>query len=348
MTVKKQPDGRWLAQCFPNGRDGKRVRKIFTTKGEAIAFERHILEEAQDKPWIGEKQDKRKLTELVETWFRAHGVTLGDGEKRKSLMLFACDAMGDPLATEFNAKIFSAYREKRLSGEIKRTDRIKTVTPRTVNLELSYFRAMFNELIRLEEWTKDNPISKVRSYRIDEQEMAFLNNEEVESLLNECMKSRSKHLVLVVKVALATGARWSEAEKLVGNQVKNNTVTFLKTKGKKNRSVPISPELVSELPKKVGSKRLFSSCYSAFRSAIKRTGIELPPNQLSHVLRHTFGSQFMMAGGNILVLQRILGHTDIKMTMRYAHFSPNHLSEAIAFNPLQRLKEWQQNGSKET
>ncbi len=42
----------------------------------------------------------------------------------------------------------------------------------------------------------------------------------------------------------------------------------------------------------------------------------------------------MMNGGNILVLQRVLGHTDIKMTMRYAHFAPDHLEGAVTFNPL--------------
>ena len=42
----------------------------------------------------------------------------------------------------------------------------------------------------------------------------------------------------------------------------------------------------------------------------------------------------MMGGGNILVLQRILGHTDIKVTMRYAHFAPDHLTEAVQLNPL--------------
>ena len=41
-----------------------------------------------------------------------------------------------------------------------------------------------------------------------------------------------------------------------------------------------------------------------------------------------------MNKGNILTLQRILGHADIKMTMRYAHLSPEHLKEAIKFNPL--------------
>ncbi len=37
----------------------------------------------------------------------------------------------------------------------------------------------------------------------------------------------------------------------------------------------------------------------------------------------------MMNGGNILVLQQILGHQSITMTMRYAHFAPDHLEESI-------------------
>jgi site-specific recombinase XerD len=80
------------------------------------------------------------------------------------------------------------------------------------------------------------------------------------------------------------------------------------------------------------------ACYSAFRKALQRAGIETPAGQLIHVLRHTFASHFMMNGGNILVLQRILGHTDIKVTMRYAHFAPDHLAEAMLLNPLSRME----------
>lgn len=46
-------------------------------------------------------------------------------------------------------------------------------------------------------------------------------------------------------------------------------------------------------------------------------------------MRHTFASQFMMNGGNLYDLQKILGHTKIEMTMRYAHLSPDHLASAI-------------------
>ncbi len=56
-----------------------------------------------------------------------------------------------------------------------------------------------------------------------------------------------------------------------------------------------------------------------------------------HVLRHSFASHFMMNGGNIFVLRDILGHADISMAMRYAHFAPDHLSVAILHNPLSNL-----------
>lgn len=53
-----------------------------------------------------------------------------------------------------------------------------------------------------------------------------------------------------------------------------------------------------------------------------------------NVLRHTFASHFMMNGGNILVLQRIIGHSNIWERMRYSHSSPEHLEDVVLFNPL--------------
>jgi site-specific recombinase XerD len=83
--------------------------------------------------------------------------------------------------------------------------------------------------------------------------------------------------------------------------------------------------------------RVFVYGYAAFREAIDECGIELPKGQLTHVLRHTFASHFTMNGGNILVLQRILGHSSLTMTMRYAHLAPEHLQEARLLNPMAKL-----------
>lgn len=81
-------------------------------------------------------------------------------------------------------------------------------------------------------------------------------------------------------------------------------------------------------------RRFFSNCRTAFRKAADRSGIEFPKGQKTHILRHTFASHFMMNGGDILTLQRVLRHGDLKMTMRYAHYSPSYLDKILSINPL--------------
>lgn len=125
--------------------------------------------------------------------------------------------------------------------------------------------------------------------------------------------------IYITKIALSTGCRWSEAENLTDRNITDNLLTFTKTKNGQNRSVPISDELKAEIPIKKG--RLFKSCMSIFRKAIEELNINLPKGQSTHALRHTFASHFMMKGGNILVLQQILGHASITETMKYSHFS---------------------------
>lgn len=327
MAIRKNPGGGWICELYPNGASGKRIRKKFATKGEALAFEQYTIQ----TPWTEEKEDRRTLKTLVDSWYSAHGITLKDGLRRQGAMHHAFECMGEPLARDFDAQMFSRYREKRLKGDYARSNRVKEVSPRTLNLELAYFRAVFNELTRLGEWKGENPLKNIRPFRTEETEMAFLTREQIQHLLNECQ--HNDELLCIVKICLATGARWSEAQGLKKSQVTKYKVTFTKTKGRKNRTVPISVNLYEGLPE--AKSLLFNSdCYGAFRSALERTGIELPAGQLTHVLRHTFASHFMMNGGNILVLQRVLGHTDIKMTMRYAHFAPDHLEETLRLNPL--------------
>ena len=139
---------------------------------------------------------------------------------------------------------------------------------------------------------------------------------------------------LMLKRCLSTGCRWGEAVNFRSEHIANNIVTFVSTKGNKPRSVPISTALSKQMPKRTG--KLFpKSCNdSTFRTAIENTKIKLPTGQMTHVLRHIFASHFMMNGVNILVLQRILGHASIVDTMKYSHFAPDHLEDAVRLNPL--------------
>lgn len=146
---------------------------------------------------------------------------------------------------------------------------------------------------------------------------------------------------MIAKVCLATGARWSEAQNLEVRHIRNSQIQFAGTKSGKVRTIPIDQNFEKSLlehhDKTDTGQRLFAYAYSAFRDAVERAGITLQKRQLTHVLRHTFASHFMIEGGNILVLQRSLGHASLTMTMRYAHLAPDHLLEVVKLNPLSRL-----------
>ena len=74
-----------------------------------------------------------------------------------------------------------------------------------------------------------------------------------------------------------------------------------------------------------------------FAGACKRAGIEDFP---FHDLRHTCASYLVMQGANLKAVQRLLGHSDSKMTDRYSHLPPDHLRESVnLLNPLPSGKE---------
>ncbi|ESC18028.1 phage integrase, partial [Salmonella enterica subsp. enterica serovar Agona str. 0322] len=71
------------------------------------------------------------------------------------------------------------------------------------------------------------------TFKIAEGELAFLTPEEIKRLLDACADSQSPSLLMIAKICLATGARWSEAENLQGHQLSKYRITYTKTKGKK-------------------------------------------------------------------------------------------------------------------
>lgn len=322
-------DGRkWKVDLQPGGRKGRRIKKWFDSKAEAQRFEQLIISKhAAGLEWNRSRRDTRKLSELIYRWYELHGVSLKDGDRRRRIMVQLAESMGDPVTSAFTSSLYSAFRQQRIQDGI---------SPSTANHDLAYLKALFNELDRLGEWSGENPLKRIRPIRVDERELAYLTTEQIRELLVALEASRNKDALLVAKLCLATGARWSEAEGLTADRLFPDRVVYSGTKSGKVCVVPISTSMYQDLGVK-NAGRLFRSCYAAFRKAVERAKIELPEGQMAHVLRHTFASHFIMNGGDILTLQKILGHSDLRMTLRYAHLAPDHLNAAVRLNPLALL-----------
>jgi integrase len=235
MAISKLEDGRYEVDCRPEGRDGARIRKKFRTKNEAQVFEKRILGEgARGEFEKKKKRDERRLTALIQLWFDSHGRTLKRGEERKRALDSMAERMGNPFAVDLNTSHFTTYRAERLAGKFARTtigsgrkkgEDAKPVGANTLNHELAYLRAVFNELERLGEWVAENPFGKVRSLKCDETEMAYLDSKQIPPLLAELDK-RSEAAGMVARICLATGARWSEAEGLASRQVRDGRIHY--------------------------------------------------------------------------------------------------------------------------
>lgn len=110
---------------------------------------------------------------------------------------------------------------------------------------------MIVELQRMGEWKGENPLKTVRQFKLHESEMEFLTVEEMQDLIAKAEAHEfHKEIHKIIKLCLATGGRFKETANLTGAQITKYKVTFTQTKGKKNRSVPISPpELYEEIYK---------------------------------------------------------------------------------------------------
>lgn len=329
--IKKRADGKWLLNLQPGGRSGPQVKRVFSTQGEAKQFQIwYQAQHQQDPEWTPAKADSRRLKDLIETWYGAHGVGLRAGPNTKARLLALAEKLRNPLAAQLTAQDFDEYRQARIK---------EGKALQTINREHSYLRAVFNELRRLGQWSRPNPLTDVRQFKTNERELTYLTHDQIDVLFDALDESRNVHVKLIAKICLSTGGRWGETETLRSTQARGNVVQFAnQTKSKKARAVPIAEELQGEIDAHASEhgedQRIFGSAYAAFLEALDRADLKLPKGQASHVLRHTFASHFMIGGGNIIALQRILGHQSLAMTMRYAHLAPDHLREAVKLNPM--------------
>lgn len=320
MTIKALEGGRYKVDIRPQGREGKRVQRVFKKKADALAFERSVMLTANSDEWNSESRDYRSLSDIFQIWWIYKGRNNKYSANRKRTVTKIIDDMGNPSVYQITPKLLGQYRSDRLQSGVKAS---------TVNRELNLLMGIFTSLAEIGECSKTNPIKGLSKLKEEKPEMSYLTKSDIEKLLNAVEGDYWRITVL----CLSTGARWGEATQLRAENLLHGRVTFMKTKNGRHRTVPISEEVMKAVKIKE-SGLLFNTDYETYRAILKNVKPDLPHGQAVHALRHTFAAHFMMNGGNILTLQKIMGHATIQQTMTYAHFAPDYLNEAISCNPL--------------
>jgi len=191
-----------------------------------------------------------------------------------------------------------------------------TLKLQTVAHVLADARCFFNWAVEAEYLTA-SPFPRKLMPRIEEKAPDRLSDDELERVLRI-----PEPWAFVVRLGLGTGLRWGEMVAVRSTDLQKAPdgcwqLLVPRSKSRRPRRVPLSPDLATELRRHVGMLVGRSARSSgSFNNAVRRkSGVE---RFHVHQLRHTFGCRYMEAGGELLALKEILGHADIQTTLRYS------------------------------
>ncbi|MCJ8346325.1 tyrosine-type recombinase/integrase [bacterium] len=179
----------------------------------------------------------------------------------------------------------------------------------------------------------------------------YFNRSEIKKIL---ANTGSTDELILYMTLYSTGMRIGEARRLMFEDLDTERMVFhIKLgKGGKDRFVPVTEDLCEELRKYFkwlnfgrgdlifrGSRPDGSLCAKAagrrFNICLERAGIN--KRAKFHSFRHSFATHLFEDGTSLLLLQRLLGHADIRTTMIYTHLANNFLDGFKS--PLDRLNE---------
>ncbi len=190
------------------------------------------------------------------------------------------------------------------------------------------------------EFIEKNVLKGIKLFMVDNQVENYLDETQLEQLLHVLRTDRNRTVCLILMFLLSTGARLNEGLTATWKNINIERgvwkVEASLSKSKKPRSIPLNDSalwVLEQLESQGQSQYLFPSPvtgkpYTAITRAWYRLRKKAGVNIRIHDLRHTFASFLVSRGRSLFEVQQILGHSDPKVTMRYAHLSAKALQEA--------------------
>jgi integrase len=286
-----------------------------------------------------------RMTALIDRYWTQYGMKKRSASREKSVIEGIRSELGRLFVREIDGVAIGCWYENLTATH--------DLSPGTAVRHFNVMHHMMEKASTI--WSREtgidrNPADQVEVMRPDDARDRYLSEDELRNLkraLDEKTYQKGTKMInktftrlrLIVLVAVTTGMRAAEIFGLRWSDVmygEGLLAVRAKLKGGKMRYVPMLPELAGELrryhtvigddrifPPKKGAKSGRQRVEGSFEDLLERAGIE---DFRFHDLRHTFASWYMMNGGDLYELAKILGHANIKMTERYAKLARKHLA----------------------
>ncbi|MBZ0266038.1 site-specific integrase [bacterium] len=219
--------------------------------------------------------------------------------------------------------------------ETYKIERLKSVSPHTVNLEIRIINTALNQA-RKQEWFDVDDKLRFKLIRIPASNPPlFLSKEQIKKLLDTPDAEFKRFL----QFCTYTGCRRNEVLEIIWDDIDLNRRQIIvqgeKAKMGHRRTIPINDTLLDVLNTWPGTNtgKLFPS-YRPNQISMKfrrwKKQIGLPDRIHLHSLRDTFASHLLNNGVDIYTISKLLGHSSVKVTEKhYLSLDPKHVKDAV-------------------
>ena len=171
----------------------------------------------------------------------------------------------------------------------------------------------------------------------------YLETDEIH-MLNIYNQDKHPDLMLFVKIALSTGARLGSIMLIKKKDISGNKIILLDEKDGNDRYTAYLNKDTLALIKPIFSEmkpndKIFTLTKSSLQKRLQRIlnqlfnqGLDTKDREnrvVLHTLRHTFASHLVMNGTPLTIVQKLLNHSELETTSRYAHLSPDAGKDAV-------------------
>lgn len=212
--------------------------------------------------------------------------------------------------------------------------------PGSINRVIVLLRYIYNLAIAWETvGITKNPTKGIPLLKTNARKERYLSGEEAKRLIESLQQSDNSMLQFIVPMLILTGARKNEVlyARWEDFNLEQRIWRIPMSKSGKARHVPISDgvlRLLDSMPRKDDCPWMFAnpktgkpykSIFNSWHTARKKVGLS---DVRVHDLRHSFASFLVNSGRSLYEVQKILGHSQISTTQRYAHLSNDSLLSA--------------------